>query len=61
LSWTPGSKSPVTGTAFVPVASAAACAAASAANLQIYAVGVTAAGDGLVSPLNNNICGNTAP
>jgi hypothetical protein len=61
LVWTPGSKSPVTGTAFVPVASAAACAAANAANLQVYAVGVSAAGDGLVSPLNANICGNTAP
>ncbi len=43
LTWTPGTTSPVTGTAWVLGAQA------------IYAIGVNAAGDALVTPVNGNI------
>lgn len=59
LSWTPGSKSPISATAW-PAMSSAACAIG-ATNAQLYALGVSAVGDGLLTPLNANVCISTAP
>jgi hypothetical protein len=53
FSWTPTKKSPVSATTW-PTATAGACVAGTAVN--IYAVGVNAAGDALVSPVNANVC-----
>jgi hypothetical protein len=65
FSWTPGSKTPVTATTWAaagyPGTSSAACAGALATNLQVYAVGVSAAGDALIAPVNANICDTNAP
>jgi hypothetical protein len=58
LSWTPGAKSPVSGTAWA-VQSSAACAVPTGTS--IYALGISAAGDGLLTPVSNNICITTAP
>jgi len=59
LSWTPGSKSPISATAW-PVMSSAACAIG-ATNAQLYVLGISAVGDGLLTPVNQNICISTAP
>ena len=65
FSWTPGTKTPITGATWAaatyPGQSSAACAAAAAANFQIYAVGVSTAGDALIAPLNANVCQTNAP
>ena len=56
--WTPGTKSPVSGTAWA-AQSSAACVDPTA--ISLYAIGVSAAGDGLVTPVNQNVCITTAP
>lgn len=61
LVWTPGVTSPILAAALPAGISSALCAAPAGTNLQLYAVGVSAAGDALVSPLNANICSTNAP
>jgi len=58
FAWTPGSKSPISATAWA-AQSSAACAVPTA--ISIYALGISAAGDGLLTPVTNNICITTAP
>jgi hypothetical protein len=58
FAWTPGTKSPVSGTAWA-AQSSAACAVPTA--ISIYALGISAAGDGLLTPVTNNVCITTAP
>jgi hypothetical protein len=61
LVWTPGTTSPILAAALPAGISSAACAGGGATNLQLYAVGVSSAGDALVSPLNSNVCLTNAP
>lgn len=65
FTWTPGTKTPISAVTWAAAGyagqSTAACAAPAAANLQIYAVGVSAAGDALIAPLNANVCQTNAP
>ncbi len=65
FAWTPGTKTPISAQTYAAGVgatpqSSAGCAVG-ATNFQIYAVGVSAAGDGLVSPLNANVCLTNAP
>lgn len=57
FSWTPGSKTPISAANWT-AQSSAACAVPAAS---IYAIGVSASGDGLVTPVNQNVCITTAP
>ncbi len=64
FAWTPGAASPISATAWPAQSSAGAgCTTATIpfANNNIYAVGVSATGDALVTPVAANICISTAP